>query len=366
MTRTVIALYDDFADANGAVRELVDNGFPREDISIIANDATGEYSRYLENQRDTAPAENTTTNNTAAAAGVGAGIGAVIGGLGGLLLGLGALAIPGLGPVLAAGPLAAAITGLAGAGAGAVAGGVTGGLIGALADMGVPRETAEYYAEGIRRGGTLVSIRTPDHMTQQAVDILNHHNAIDINERSQQWRQSGWTGGYNPSPQPAAENPPASNPVSSPVNQNQPVNQPAANEKVDRPADYEPANTGNTDFPKDSLYRSETTATTDTTQEAAKPQNTDISTDYGAFDVYANDFRNHFNTTMAGTGYTYEQYQPAYRYGYDLATNGRFRNRNWDEVEPEAQRYWNERNPGTWDQIKGAVRYAWDEIKNAA
>ncbi len=137
MARTVVALYDNFADANAAIRELVDNGFPRDDISIMASDANGEYSRTV---GGTPPAS---MENTASGAGVGAGVGAVIGGLGGLLIGLGALAIPGLGPVIAAGPLAAALTGLAGAGAGAVAGGVAGGLLGALMDMGIPNQTAE-------------------------------------------------------------------------------------------------------------------------------------------------------------------------------------------------------------------------------
>src|SRR5690606_38716981 len=114
-------------------------------------------------------------SGAAEGAGVGAGIGAVLGGLGGLLVGLGALTIPGIGPVIAAGPLAAALTGLAGAGAGAVAGGVTGGLIGALTGLGVPEENAQYYAEGIRRGGVLVTARVADNRTSEAVDILNRY-----------------------------------------------------------------------------------------------------------------------------------------------------------------------------------------------
>jgi hypothetical protein len=150
--RTVVALYDNFSSANAAVRELVDRGFNREDISLMASDVENRYSPYLEN-RSITPA-------TADATGAGAGIGAIIGGLGGLLVGLGALAIPGIGPVIAAGPLATALSGLIGAGVGAVAGGVTGGLIGALVDLGVPEQQAGYYAEGVRRGGTLVVVQT--------------------------------------------------------------------------------------------------------------------------------------------------------------------------------------------------------------
>jgi stress response protein YsnF len=117
----------------------------------------------------------------------GAGVGAAVGGLGGLLVGLAALAIPGVGPVLAAGPLAAA---LAGAGIGAVAGG----LIGALTDAGVPEEQAGLYAEGVRRGGTLVTVSAADGEADRIVDILERHNPVDIDRRAASWRESGWTG----------------------------------------------------------------------------------------------------------------------------------------------------------------------------
>ena len=75
------------------------------------------------------------------------------------------LAIPGIGPVIAAGPLAA---GLLGAATGAVAGGATGGIVGGLLNMGVPEEEAHYYAEGLRRGGTLVSATVTDNMANRA------------------------------------------------------------------------------------------------------------------------------------------------------------------------------------------------------
>ena len=106
------------------------------------------------------------------------------------LLGWALLAIPGIGPIVAAGPLVAALTG---AGIGAVAGG----LIGALTDVGVPEEEAGYYAEGVRRGGTLVTINAEDSMADQAIDILEDHNAVDVEQRASAWKQSGWTG-YSP------------------------------------------------------------------------------------------------------------------------------------------------------------------------
>lgn len=117
--QTVVGLYDHFEDAQQAVQALRDAGFESNRISMIASDAEGRYSQYL--QGDEAKKQDL-GDGTAK----GAGIGAVLGGLGGLLVGLGALAIPGIGPVIAAGPI---ITTLAGAGVGAVAGGMVGALV---------------------------------------------------------------------------------------------------------------------------------------------------------------------------------------------------------------------------------------------
>jgi uncharacterized membrane protein len=113
-------------------------------------------------------------------------LGAAAGGIGGLLLGLTPIVIPGIGPALAAGPLAAT---LMGAGLGAAAGG----LMGALTDLGVPEEEAGYYAEGVRRGGVLVMVEAEEAMADRVVSILSHHHPIDLAERVEQWRQSGWT-----------------------------------------------------------------------------------------------------------------------------------------------------------------------------
>jgi hypothetical protein len=309
MARTVVALFEDFNHANAALRELVDSGFSRDDISMIASDREGEYGRYLETGRE----GDIEQSGAAQGAGVGAGLGAAIGGIGGLLIGLGALTIPGIGPVIAAGPLAAALTGLAGAGAGAVAGGVTGGLIGALVDMGVPEETAEYYAEGIRRGGFLLTVRSADHMTDRAVDILNRHDPVDINERASRWREEGWTG-FDPD--------------------------------ADAGMYTETRDRGTTE------YR-------DRDQMGYGTQ-----TEYTDFSSYDDRFRNHFQSSYT-TDSTYETYQPAYRYGYDLARDDQYRGREWHDIEPEVHRRWDERNPGTWERFKDAVRHAYEEIKDS-
>ena len=109
------------------------------------------------------------TSNTAGDAGKGAGVGAALGGGAGLLTGLGLMAIPGVGPVVAAGWLIATAVGAA---AGAVAGGAVGGMIGALTASGVSEDDANVYAEGVRRGGTLVTAHVDDQRVSQAREIL--------------------------------------------------------------------------------------------------------------------------------------------------------------------------------------------------
>jgi hypothetical protein len=116
--------------------------------------------------------------------------GAALGGVGGLLAGLGLLAIPGLGPIVAAGWLAATVTG---AGIGAAGGAATGGIVGALKNAGHSDEDANVYSEGVRRGGTLVSARVPDALVTEAEMVLHRYNATDATTRGSDYRASGWS-----------------------------------------------------------------------------------------------------------------------------------------------------------------------------
>ena len=189
MAKTVVGLFDNYSEAQSVVQDLVDGGFRREDISIAANQtASGGAS---DGTLSTGAAGTTGGHAVGKDAGVGAGVGGVVG----LLVGLGALTIPGIGPILAAGPLAAALGITIGSTVtGAAIGGIAGGLVGALTHIGVPKEHAEYYSEGVRRGGTLVTVSTDDAMAQRAVDILNGHGAVDIDERGAAYRTGGYTG----------------------------------------------------------------------------------------------------------------------------------------------------------------------------
>jgi hypothetical protein len=176
--KTVVGLFDYYQDAERAVSELNARGFTSADISVAARDTT--LQQRVVGDKDAAVAES---------AGAGAVGGAAVGGLAGLLVGLGAIAIPGIGPVIAAGTLATALgTTAAGAGIGAAAGG----LIGALVGLGIPEEDAHFYAEGVKRGGVLVTVRTGDERAPEALNIMRQFNATDVNTRRREWETAGW------------------------------------------------------------------------------------------------------------------------------------------------------------------------------
>ena len=173
MTVTISRLYDSYGDAQKAVEGLKEAGVEEDAISIVANNSDKWY-----------------TPDFAGAAGKGAAFGAGLGGFGGLLAGLGLLAIPGLGPVVAAGWLAAAA-------AGAAAVGAAGGVIGMLAEAGVATNDAEVYAESIRRG-VAVRVRVELHARvseadKERLDAILHPSSVDIGQRRAALASSGWS-----------------------------------------------------------------------------------------------------------------------------------------------------------------------------
>lgn len=181
-TKTIVGVFNSVSDAQRAVQDLEMEGIPRADISLVANKNAVDYDQLEPQGKGSDIAAD-------------AGIGAAIGGVGGLLLSAaGALTIPVIGPILAAGPIAAALTG---AGIGAAAGG----LIGALTESGIPEEDARYYAEGVRRGDVLVTVKTDSVHSSRVSDILDQNGAIDIDDRISGWRSRGWSG-YDQNAQP--------------------------------------------------------------------------------------------------------------------------------------------------------------------
>jgi hypothetical protein len=183
---TLSRLYDDYATASQVLHELESAGIPASEISIVASNAENWYSG-----KGTPPSstkhdrDRDGVDDRAEGAAAGAGIGATVGGVAGLLAGLGMIAIPGIGPVVAAGWLASTA-------AVAAAGGVAGGILGALTEAGVSEEDAHVYAEGVRRGGTLLTVRVPDGERARIEAILDRL-AVNIWDRGMAYRKSGWS-----------------------------------------------------------------------------------------------------------------------------------------------------------------------------
>lgn len=171
--KTVVGIFHDFREANQAMQDLVSHGINRDDISLVANEHVSGQMREA--------GYDPTVN-----IGTGAGVGAAIGGAGGLLLSLAGLAIPGIGPILAAGPLVAA---LGGAGVGAA----VGSIVGALMNLGIPEEEAGHYAESVRRGDVLLAVKTNDMQAETVREVLDRNGAVDIENRVSNWRDEGYT-----------------------------------------------------------------------------------------------------------------------------------------------------------------------------
>jgi hypothetical protein len=163
MARTAVGYFRDRASADAAFDELMQRGFDRDDVSILGRGREGASG--LMDDRDH----------------VTAGEGAAVGGIAGLLLGVAAMLIPGIGPIVAIGPITAALTGAV---TGGVTGAVVGGITGALIDAGVPEDEAHYYDERFRQGGILLTVRGDDMRYDEARTIMQRHGA-DVHGRGE-------------------------------------------------------------------------------------------------------------------------------------------------------------------------------------
>ncbi|HEY6924967.1 MAG TPA: hypothetical protein VI653_15940 [Steroidobacteraceae bacterium] len=162
-SKAVFGIYSSVDKAEHAVNVLIEEAFSSQDVSVLMPDQSS--TREFAHHKDTKAPEGATAGVTA---------GGVVGGTLGVLVGLGALAIPGLGPLLAAGPIVAGLAGLG-------AGGAVGGLIGALAGMGIPEYEARRYEGRVKDGGVLLSVHceTPGEVLR-AREILAGTGATDI------------------------------------------------------------------------------------------------------------------------------------------------------------------------------------------
>jgi hypothetical protein len=159
----VFGIYRDRGHVEEAVDAFLNDGFRNEDISVLLPENMG--TKDFAAEKHTKAPEGTAT---------GAGTGAVVGGTLGLLAGIGALAIPGLGPFIAAGPIMGALAGIG-------SGGVVGGIIGALVGMGIPEYEAKRYEGMVKEGKVLLSVHCDNSdWVRRAKDLMERTGAQDI------------------------------------------------------------------------------------------------------------------------------------------------------------------------------------------
>jgi len=400
--RTVVGLFEDFETAQRAANDLERAGITRDQISVVAGNESDRYKKYVSGTGEVG-------KDTASKAGAGAAIG---GGLG-LLAGLAALAIPGFGPVIAMGPIA---TALAGAGVGAAAGGIIGGL----REAGVPEEHAEYYAEGIRRGGVLVTVRTTEAMADQAADILDNAGAKDVEEKSREWRSSGWnpkhafqtdretvTGGSARTKDIKEErklevvqeeidigkrqvnravrvySEVTERPVEKQVNlreekinvERRPVNREASPGEIESFKEghieltetrEEPVVKKTARVVEEVRVGKDVNERTETVRDTVRRKDVRVEETGGTFADYDTDYRKDFQSRYAKTGQTYDYYAPGYKFGTTFANDARYRDREWNVVEPDLRRDWETGGHGKWEDFKDAIRYGWDRVRGRA
>ena len=191
---TIVAVYDQFDAANKAVQDLVNDGFSRDDIGLAVNNSErkGEFSNLetnVEKYEDVTGSEGGT-------------FGAVVGGIAGAAVALTAIVIPGIGPIIAAGPLVALLGGATGAVIGGTAGAISGGVAASFIHLGISDDEADLYAESIRRGNAVVTVTAKDENQAALIsDILRRYQPINLKRRADEWRKKGWQG-FDPNAEP--------------------------------------------------------------------------------------------------------------------------------------------------------------------
>lgn len=326
MSKTVVGLFEDYEGATRLAAALETNGFAERDVSFVANHAANGEAHTAAERREQAQEDGVAA---------GTGIGAALGGGVGVALAFGVLAIPGIGPIIAAGPLVAAF---AGAGVGAAAGG----LVGALTASGVPEEDAGHFAEGVRRGGTLVSVTTDDDRAQTAADIMTRCGALDVKQRANLWAAQGYRrhdpGGAAYTPEELARER-----LAYAVTAPQVVPGPAGADAAALEPKHRP------------------TVPERGRSAAASRENAGLGIDASAYDEdFRANFRAHYGRKE---GAQYESYEPAYRYGYELAGSARYAGRDWGSVEGEARKTWEARSGGPWPEFRAAVHHGWGKVR---
>ena len=185
----ITRIYDDYESARVASRNVNALSLSGVDVSILGNESMRDYESDFRSDRigddPVTDYQDAVTDPNASGTATGAGIGAAIGGGAGLLTGLGMLAIPGVGPLVAAGWLAATAVGAAG-------GAVAGGTVGAIVDLGLSDEETPVFSEAMRRGGYAVSVQFPESARYDVERALDTVLTTSLMDRRTRYEQEGW------------------------------------------------------------------------------------------------------------------------------------------------------------------------------
>lgn len=176
MAKTITGFFRTQAEGQRAQDALQNAGFAIDEVSFVAGDTRGHQTAKVGPAIEAAGTESEAASD------------AWIGGVVGLAAGVIAVVLPGIGPLIAAGPIAGAIGGM-------TVGAAAGGIIGLLKDHGISEEEAQFYAEGVRRGGSLVTVHgIAEDQERAARKILDDNGAIEVEKLADEWRRTGWKG----------------------------------------------------------------------------------------------------------------------------------------------------------------------------
>jgi len=399
----VVGIFDDQSDAERAIEALRQAGFTEKQIGFIR--------RGGENVEGT-----TAIDEKEGHTGSGIASGALIGGLIGAAA---ALLIPGVGPVLAGGVLASTLGATAAGGAvvGAVGGAVAGGLIGALTNMGVPEEEARYADEQFQAGRTIVTVNAPGR-AGEATEIFRRYGAHDIHaersgngnsalmsERDAEMRTGSATRRDAESkeirvpvteekivPRTQREKSGEVEVRKNVVEENQTIEVPLRREEVEvhRVRTDRPLAPGEKPFKEETIrvpvYGEQATVDKEAKvvgevviDKEARQENQPVSgtvrreqvnversgnagrTSTRSWADVMPTYRTRWQSQYGTSGGRWEDYEPAYRFGYESSSMPDYQGQSWDQAEPNLRREWATRDPRTpWEKVKDAVRSAWE------
>lgn len=273
----------------------------------------------------------------------------------------------------------------------------------------IPEQDSRFYLEGLRDGGTLVIVRTEDNRSREAVDILSRFNMVDLDTRLTEYQRSGRQNvGLSQLDEDGVVIPIVEEDIQvgkrqvqrggvrvhthiseRPIEENvslreehvhverRPVNRAATD------ADFTTFKEGTFELTETAeeavvakqarvieevVVGKESSERTETIRDTVRRTDVDVEEvntgtravgQTTGFESYNSDFQSYYNSNLTNSGYTYEQYSPVFRYGYGLANDERYHGRQWNDIETTARTDWEAKNPGTWEQFKDSVQYAW-------